>query len=137
MKRSSLAFAAVAALSACVSSSDFYSEPFDLVFDDPRPYQEVYATTLSTMRRCNLASGPADFLGTSSFNLDAQLYGDLGYGEIEWYMSGVTVMRQMLTRIERHNGGSRVSIRTANMANEAPFLARVSHWARGGSNCAP
>jgi hypothetical protein len=135
MRTAAILLAASLSMTACVSSDDFYAEPYDLVFDDARPYQEVYATTLSTMRRCGYASGPADFLGTAALNLDAQLYGELGYGEIEWYMSGVTIMRQMLTRIERRGTGSRVSIRMANMANEAPSLARMEHWTRGGTDC--
>jgi hypothetical protein len=128
--------AAILLAGGCESYSELGAKPPSAVAAVDRNYQAVYASTLSAMRRC-LRPGAAFFPSPSAVTLDAQLYPDLGYGEIAHGMAGLAPGLLTMTRIERVGSGTRVSVTTGNQgpgasANSASWAI---YWARGGSDC--
>lgn len=122
----------------CVGSAEFANEPYDDVRADPRPFQEVFASTTSIMRACGFVTSTLDFAGTATNQVERDLYPDLGYGEITTYITGgLGSMPQLSIRIEAADQGSVVSIRAANMISsaEARTIATWRAWTSGVQDC--
>lgn len=88
-------------------------------------YQVVFRRISGSAKKC-LAG---DFLLAHGGEVvDAQLYGDLGFGEVSNYMSHALLPRHHFTaRIEREGSGAQVTIR----AEHANYVRSVDQWARG------
>lgn len=141
MRAAAIVLFASFALSACVSSEEFYQQPFDAVEADPRPYQQVYASTLQTARSC-IVTGLAGFglAGPQQYRVDSELYSDLGYGDIEMYLEGFGRFPVWQVRMTRAaSGGTEISYRISAPTDRARAneFRRISTWARGGTDCTP
>lgn len=132
----SFAVAVVLAATGCTSSGDVSSAPPEATLLIPSNYQLVYANTLAAMRQC-YNPGAALFPSPGSVTLDAQLYSELGYGEIIHGLGGLLPGMLSVTRIERNGSGAKVTIKTANQVTAAAAGTRqwIAYWAKGGKQC--
>lgn len=123
-------------LAACVSMQEHDVKPYDLTFTVQKTYQAVYADTLRAMRQC-LNPGNGYFMSPVSEQMSAELYPDLGYGEITRYQANMVSIPWSTTRIERRGVGTLVSIKTSSKAQYAQRLERawLAYWAKGGRVC--
>lgn len=123
-------------LSGCAGYGDVSQQAPDTVVSVDRNYQAVYAGMVTAMRTC-LNPGTTDFFHMSSAQLDAQLYPDLGYGEIVHSLSAVTTDTLEVVKISRAESGATVEIR---VGNQLPYAAAnsvqwLTYWAKGGTSC--
>lgn len=126
----------IAALPACTSMEEHDAKPYAVTFEVQQSYQTVYARTLHTMRRC-LNPGRGYLFSPVTEQMDAQLYPDLGFGELTRYQANVSAIPWSTTRIARQGNGAVVSIKTSSQAEYAQrqTLAWLSYWAKGGTTC--
>lgn len=125
------------AISGCEleSQATFDAKEFDSTSYIPRNYQAAYADVLRGARKC-WGSGPVVTAMPQATQLDAQLYPDLGYGEVYSYASGTIFMPQALVRIERSGDGSTVSVKTGPQAGKDTLFVRPPfEWATGKIEC--
>lgn len=131
--------AATALLTACSvqSHDDFAAQPFDTTLFVDRNYQAVYADVLRANRACYQPGPNVTFsLLPSSTETDAQLYTDLGYGEIYTYQAGTVIMPYYMVRIAREGSGARVSVRLGPMPiGDRIITDRVIRWSQGDLGC--
>lgn len=117
------------------SQEAFDAQPFDTTVGVSRQYQAVYADVLRGARQC-WGVGPVVAAMPQAYQLDAQLYPDLGYGEVYSYGAGTVFAPQALVRIERSGAGATVSVRTGRIAgSQALFVQPALHWAEGNIGC--
>jgi hypothetical protein len=88
IRNSAVVLSLMSALIACDNPQAMEARPFEAEIEVARNYQAVYADTLATMRLC-VRPGASFFPSPGETTLDAQLYSDLGYGEIRNGISGV------------------------------------------------
>lgn len=134
-----LVLLAAGALAGCSvqSHEDFATRPFDTTVQVDRNYQAVYADVLRANRACYMP-GPNVTLSIlpSSIETDAQLYTDLGYGEIYTYQAGTVLVPFYMVRIEREGAGTRLSVRNGPMPFGANLITdRAVRWAHGDLAC--
>jgi hypothetical protein len=136
MRRFGLALVSLAALSACETYSDVATKPPDAQVEVSRNYQAVYAGILDRLRACDMV-GQTNFPAAGESTLDAQLYPDLGYGEVIVGMSSLVPVTYSRTVVRRQGNGAIVTITVGNVAPWAKetSVAWLSHWARGGREC--
>lgn len=96
-------------------------------------YQAVYKRMLSQAKEC------LDLGGTfaASNKVEGQLYGELGEGEISYYLDNVVDMFFAVVKIKRDGEGSTVNIATGSQpgwANEK-LLKQLQGWADGKTSC--
>lgn len=125
-------------LAACVmeSQATFDAKPFEVTQTFARDYQAVYADIVKGARTC-WEPGPMITGGLPNSDiLDAQLYPNLGYGEVYSYATGTVFMPRVLVRIEKQGSGSMVSVKTGpQAAKEKLFRAPPMAWATGNFTC--
>ncbi|MBY3043700.1 hypothetical protein [Rhizobium leguminosarum] len=93
-------------------------------------YQEVYRRLADTARRCRSTTGSA------AFTVDAQLYNELGYGEITMSMVSIYPRNYYWkAKVEKTASGSRVSAVSGNTSAQDRSLADVMRWADGDQHC--
>ena len=124
------------AISACVDPAEFNARPFNAELVVGRNYQAVYAGMLQTMREC-FRPGTLFFPSPGATTLDAQLYPDLGYGEISTGITGVVPVTHNSVRISKNGVGAKVQIKTANSIESAQGRDQkwLAYWAKGGQLC--
>lgn len=117
------------------SQESFDAKPFEASYQVQRNYQAVYADIVRGARKC-WGSGPQVTTMPQGIQLDAQLYPDLGYGEIYSYASGTVFMPQALVRVERAGNGAVVQVKTGPQGGaEALFRRPPREWAMGSTEC--
>lgn len=123
-------------LSGCATHADLEQRQPDAQFTVASSYQAVYATTLSSMRRC-LRPGTQGLFAGEVTTIDAQLYPDLGYGEIFHGMSGLAPTQFVRVHFDRAANSTLVSVTSGNPLDRGgQFWARwTQHWAVGGQGC--
>ena len=94
------------------------------------------ADTLRVMRQC-FNPGNGYFLSPVTEQMSADLYPDLGYGEITRYQANYVAIPWSTTRVERHGTAALVSIKTSSQAPYAQRQTRawLAYWAKGGNAC--
>jgi hypothetical protein len=93
-------------------------------------YQEVYRRLAGTARRCQSTGGSA------AFTIDAQLYNELGYGEITMSMVSIYPRNYYWkAKVEKTASGSRVSAVSGNTVAQSHTLVDVMRWADGDQRC--
>jgi len=117
------------------SQGDFDAQPFDTSVQIDRQYQAVYADVVRGARLC-WGAGPVVGTMPQAIQLDAQLYPDLGYGEVYSYASGTVFAPQSLVRIEQRGSGAIVSVKAGPVAfAQASVIDPPLRWARGEVRC--
>ncbi|RUM05857.1 hypothetical protein EFR84_15025 [Rhizobium chutanense] len=68
--------------------------------------------------------------------VDAQLYNELGYGEISQSMINVGIRNfYWKAKVERAGAGSKMTVYSGNTINNGAAIKRVSAWADGKQGC--
>lgn len=94
-------------------------------------YQLVYRRISDAAKRCHQTAG------TAAFNVDAQLYSELGFGEITMSLVSALYPRNYYwkAKVEKVGSGSTVSIVSGNTLAQGATLRQVSRWADGDTKC--
>lgn len=94
-------------------------------------YQQVYRRLVGVARRCGTATA-----SHVSFEVDADLYNELGYGEVTQSLQGLGARNYYWkAKIERNGGGSKLSIVSGNTLAQSSTLNKVVGWAEGNTAC--
>lgn len=110
-------------LSACTSMEAHDAKPYATSFEVQENYQAVFARTLKTMRGCT-NPGQGYLFSPVTEQMDAQLYPDLGYGEITRYQANLSAIPWSTTRIAKKGSATLVSIRAAGWVAEFETVNR-------------
>lgn len=95
-------------------------------------YQEIYRRVSTTAKRCESGNVSA----MASLAVDAELYSELGYGEISRSLINYGVRNYYWTaRIERAGTGSKMTVRAGNTVNNPSMISNVIRWAGGDQTC--
>lgn len=95
-------------------------------------YQEIYRRVSTTARNCNSGNINA----YASFDVDAQLYNELGYGEVTFSLSNLgTRNYYWKAKIEKQGAGSKVTVHAGNTLNARQLSSNVLRWAGGDEGC--
>ncbi len=98
----------------------------------PENYQALYRNVHDTASRC-LAGSPAV---ATQMILDAQLYPDLGFGELSYSMSSIYGRHFFWkAKIEKAGSGSKISVVSANSLSRDRDIRSVYRWASGDTSC--
>lgn len=89
-------------------------------------YQEIYRRVATNARRCLSTSLNA----TATMTVDADLYPDLGYGEITFSLINMGVRNYYVSaRVEREKTGARLIVRSGNSLGAERWKAMFFDWA--------
>lgn len=132
MKKMRAALLAVV-LTGCATNPDQLSAVADVeTYTFQENYQEIYRRVSSQARMCLSAS-----LGAYASNqIDAQLYPDLGYGEVTYRLSNFGVNNYyFLVKIEKKGDGTLVTSQAGNTLAPGTYMKLVRQWAHGDKAC--
>lgn len=97
-------------------------------------YQEIYRRVSTNAKRC--LAGNIGFSLAASSAVDAELYSELGYGEITHSLINVGVRNYYWkARIERAGTGSKLSVSAGNTIANQSMVDRILRWASGNDKC--
>jgi len=122
------------ALSGCASSTDLRTAPPSDTFRVDRNYQQVYRDMLAAARACN-GVGRAGIANPVFNNLDAELYSDLGYGEIYYWQDNAIDIPFFYVRVNREGSSSVVQSTVGRPMGIAQDTSRFRRWASGDTRC--
>lgn len=119
------------AVAGCASSpSELARSGHTADFTVAENYQAVFRRVSDQARACIESS---TFLG-GTHAIDAQLYSDLGFGEISYSVPGYTSASYFArAKIAREGDGARVTLAAFGAAG----LRQFEGWARGAQECRP
>jgi hypothetical protein len=125
---------ALAALAGCSTSSQALEDSKSAARTEKNfseNYQEVFRRLTDTAKRCQSTAGAA------AFTVDAQLYNELGYGEISMSMVSALYPRNYYwkAKVAKTGSGSKVSVVSGNTLAQSSMANLVIRWAEGGTNC--
>jgi hypothetical protein len=132
--RKLISVALLVALVGCSTSSDSLESSKSAVRSEKTyaaNYQEVFRRISNTAKRCQQTAG------TAAFNVDAQLYNELGFGEITLSLVSALYPRNYYwkAKVEKAGEGSKVSIVSGNTLGQGATLRQVERWAGGDTSC--
>ena len=105
-----------------------HSAPQAQIFRYPDNYQAIFRRVSESAKRCLAGEF---LLAHGRMAIDAQLYSDLGFGEISHYLSHALLPRHHFSaKIERDGEGSKMTIK----ADAAMFIRFADQWARAQPN---
>lgn len=120
--------AAAAVLAGCTTQATLDAAPVARSVVLAENYQAVYARLNKMTRSCNV----------SPFQVDGQLYSDLGYGEVQMFAAGFAGSRPYLdAKVFRRGDGAFVEIKSLHPASAENGARWMEYWAKGGSQCMP
>ncbi|SOC45730.1 hypothetical protein SAMN05892877_117119 [Rhizobium subbaraonis] len=134
MKRFS-AVVVIATLAGCSSTPEALEQSksadrTEKVFSEN--YQEVYRRLVRTARLCS-GGNSGRF---TSFELDTELYSELGYGEVTLSLQNMgTRNYYWKAKVEKAGSGSRLSVVSGNTLAQDSMLKTVVGWAEGNEKC--
>lgn len=95
-------------------------------------YQEIFRRVSTAAKRCEAGNLNA----VASMAVDAQLYPDLGYGEVSRSLIDMGVRNYYWTaKIERDGAGAKMTLRAGNTINNQQMIDKALRWAGGDQNC--
>ena len=95
-------------------------------------YQEIYRRVSGPARRCVAANLNA----YASMAVDADLFPDLGYGQITISLINLGVRNYYASaKIEKQAKGSQITVRTGNTLAANNMAQNILRWASGDENC--
>ncbi|MEZ2220734.1 hypothetical protein [Rhizobium sp. RCC_161_2] len=98
----------------------------------PENYQALYRKIHDPASRCLVGSPGV----ATQLILDAQLYPDLGFGEISYSMSSIYGRHFFWkAKIEKAGSGSKISVVSGNSLSRDKDIRSVLRWADGDMNC--
>jgi len=121
------------ALSACSSTpQDLETKSAPTVQTYTENYQGIFRRVSTTAKRCEAGNINA----TASMAVDAQLYSELGYGEISRSLINYGARNYYWNaKIERSGTGSKMTVTAGNTINNQSMINNVARWAAGDQNC--
>lgn len=123
-----LAAPAILALVACTSQAQMDKAQTQRVTRIGLNYQQVYANLNKGARNC--------FAVNSTGNVDAQLYPDLGYGEVTAATkSSVSYSPLLYAKVSAEGEGAVLQSKSLMAAGREGSLNWVDYWAKGGIRC--
>ncbi|MEB2845962.1 hypothetical protein [Endobacterium cereale] len=133
--RKFFAIAAVLSLAGCSSTpTELEKQPSSLTETRTYPdnYQALYRKVHGPASRCLAGS-----VGNSTqMMLDAQLYPDLGFGEMTYSMASAFGRNfYAKAKIEKAGEGSKMTVVSGNTVANGKNAARFFGWAEGGEGC--
>ena len=135
MRNTRFAFmAAIVGISIAACSTtpqDLQSKSAPLVVSFPENYQEIYRRIVGEARRCLGRNIERE----TTYEVDTDLYSDLGYGEVSWSLNSLARNYYMTAKVERDGTGSRLTVHAGNQAISDSVRQQVVDWARGGTGC--
>lgn len=95
-------------------------------------YQEIYRRTSGAAKRCFATSlGPY-----ASMAVDADLFSELGYGEIKLSLINMGVRNYYISaKIEKEPKGSRMTVFSGNTVAPGAWEQKMLAWAAGQQDC--
>ena len=97
-------------------------------------YQAVYKRIFDTAKAC--AETGFLFSPQASMNVDAQLYSELGMGEITYSLLNMSIRNYYWkAKIEKDGAGSKLTIYSGNTLRNAVWLDKIKSWANGSTSC--
>jgi len=115
------------------------TSPEDLQAKDPpetrqfaENYQEIFRRVSNEAKKCMTGS-----IGTyASMQVNAQLYPDLGFGELSIWIENMGTRNYYVTaKIEKADAGSRVIVTAGNVLNADNYRGVIFKWAAGERTC--
>lgn len=95
-------------------------------------YQEIYRRILTTAKNCQSGNVSA----YASYDVEGQLYNELGYGEITLSMTNVGTKNYFWkAKVEKQDVGARLTVNAGNSLNASQMSNNVLRWAAGDSKC--
>lgn len=133
MLKKLLALPAAIALSSCSSTpADLEAKTKAETVSYAENYQEIYRRVFSVASRC----GTGNISAYASFDLDAQLYSELGYGELTMSLSNLGTRNYFWkAKIERNGEGSKMTVNSGNSLAAPKMQRDVFRWAKGDEKC--
>lgn len=115
------------------------TSPEDLQAKDPpetrvfaENYQEIFRRVSNEAKKCMTGSmGPY-----ASMQVNAQLYPDLGFGELSIWIENLGTRNYYVTaKIEKADSGSKVTVTAGNVMNADNYRGVIFKWASGERTC--
>ena len=126
---------ALSILTACVTSTDKLKATSGAITEErtySENYQEIYRRVSTEATRCT----EGGLLVMSSLEVDAQLYNELGFGEVSWSLINFGVRNYYWTaKIEKQDEGSKITVTSGNTLGKKGLMKRVLLWADGDKDC--
>lgn len=98
----------------------------------PENYQEVFRRLSNAARRCMTGNLSA----YASLDVDAQLYSELGYGEITQSLVNLGVRNYYWSaKIEKVDEGARLTMNAGNTLGADAIIRKSLRWAEGDDRC--
>lgn len=129
-----IAAALMASTWGCTTSpAEFESLSPQLVEDISDNYQTAYERVYRTGRRCYVTG-----FFTTSQEVEAQLFPELGFGEVLFIFVNMGTKSPMLRlRVDKRDSGARVSVTSTFYlpSEQARWRQKLLGWARGETDC--
>lgn len=94
-------------------------------------YQEIYRRVYGAASRCMVANN-----SSTRLDVEAQLYSELGFGEITASMASIYGKGYYLkAKIEKAGNGSKLTAHSTNGLARERTAEKVVAWANGDSSC--
>lgn len=124
--------AALFVVACSTTPQNLQSKTPQQTFDYTENYQEIYRRVSSQARICQAGTIAA----SASNEVDAQLYPDLGFGEVSSSLSNYGVRNYYWTaKIEKAGTGSRMIINSMTSLGPTTAAGRLDGWATGATGC--
>lgn len=123
-------------LVACVSKQDIMTSEHSKTVYVNENYQSVFKKIREQMEKC-LETGIVLPLSPVSHEIDAQLYSDLGYGEISYYQKNLSKIYYHFIKVQRKGEGADITINTAGRPKSIndKDIQMYARWISGSNKC--
>lgn len=120
------------ALAGCSTTpTDLEQKTAPTVLEFRENYQEIYRRVAKQAARClKVDAGEG-----ASFDVDTELYNELGYGEVTYSHGSLARNYYMSAKIEKVGDGSRLTFYSGNQLAPARVRDLVVDWANGSTAC--
>lgn len=123
---------ALAASSCSPSTQELSASTSAETFTFSDNYQEIYRRLSTSAKKCAHGNVGA----SSSFEVDAELYNELGYGEVTFSVLNLGVRNYYWSaKIEKAPTGTKVTYNVGNTLNPAGYRSEVVRWLSGNTSC--
>jgi hypothetical protein len=111
--------------------TDLEQKTAPTVLEFKENYQEIYRRVAKQATRCL----KVDVGEGGSFEVDTELYNELGYGEVTYSHGSLARNYYMSAKIEKVGEGSRLTVYSGNQLAPARVRDLVVEWANGSTAC--
>jgi hypothetical protein len=127
------AICAASLLAGCSTTpADLEAKTTPIIQTYPDNYQEIYRRVSTNAKRC-YARNTSSY---SSMAVDADLYPDLGYGDVTLSLVNTITRNYYLSvHIEKQPTGSKLTVRSGNTLAAGSYIDRIEAWAHGDDTC--